>query len=381
MPFKLESYLKDINSSDDILKYFPSLKSLKTTPQDNYYHGEGDVFTHTLMVLDELVKLPSYYNSTAEEQLIMFYAALFHDIAKPICTKIENDKITSKGHSAKGAVDARILMYKKYTPFNIRESICNIIANHQVPFFAFNDKPTENRPQKSAEYIAISLSHQVNLKHLITVAKADMLGRKFEKKQDCMDDICLFEELVQELGIYESSYTFASNVSKMKYFDSYGAIPPDMEYYDSVNQNTCKILCGLPGSGKSYFRNNSSIKNFVSFDDTIEELNLKRGTKEAGKAVQVVYERMKEFARSNEDFIFDSTNISKVRRNVILNLCKSYNIRYDIEYFEVDETTANLRILTRNNTLSYDKVKDMMYKWEVPTSLEAYNVQYYIKDA
>lgn len=57
----------------DLLQYIlPEVKALQGVEQDIYYHAEGDVYVHTLMVLDKT-------KSTVVSQL----AALLHDIGKP----------------------------------------------------------------------------------------------------------------------------------------------------------------------------------------------------------------------------------------------------------------------------------------------------------
>ena len=45
---------------DACLAAFPALELAKTTPQDPRYHGEGDVWTHTKMVMEALLALPQY---------------------------------------------------------------------------------------------------------------------------------------------------------------------------------------------------------------------------------------------------------------------------------------------------------------------------------
>ena len=74
---------------------------------------------------------------------LMFFGGAVTDISKPACTVHEDDgRITSKGHlNKRGADDARIMLWKMTIHLIRREKICNIIATHQVPFFAFDDKP------------------------------------------------------------------------------------------------------------------------------------------------------------------------------------------------------------------------------------------------
>lgn len=61
------------------LDAFPQLERAKTTPQDPLYHAEGDVWTHTQMVVTELLQDSDYAGLMAEEREIVFLAALLHD--------------------------------------------------------------------------------------------------------------------------------------------------------------------------------------------------------------------------------------------------------------------------------------------------------------
>nr|WED68849.1 HD domain-containing protein [Pectobacterium colocasium] len=107
------------------------------TPQEPRYHGEGDVWTHTIMVVESLLQLPDYQTATREQQEILFFAALLHDVAKYRTTVIDpvTGQIGQPGHSRKGAIDARVLLWDAGVPFAVREAICRLIAVHQVPRF------------------------------------------------------------------------------------------------------------------------------------------------------------------------------------------------------------------------------------------------------
>ena len=63
------------------LEAFPVLALAKTTPQDPRYHAEGDVWTHTTMVLDELVAMPDYRAASRADRELLFLAALLHDVS------------------------------------------------------------------------------------------------------------------------------------------------------------------------------------------------------------------------------------------------------------------------------------------------------------
>lgn len=90
---------------------------LKSVPQSNKHHAEGDVFTHTRMVRsrlpmaidfikkDQSVNQNSIFsyldmNISPQEEKILKMAAWFHDIGKASATKVDLDtgKITAHGH-------------------------------------------------------------------------------------------------------------------------------------------------------------------------------------------------------------------------------------------------------------------------------------------
>ena len=223
-----------VSEFEQFIELFPLLKELATTPQDKYYHGEGDVWTHTKMVCEALFTLPEYQSANYRDKFVMFYSALLHDISKPACTKFEdNGKISSAGHSKRGAIDSRIMLWKAGVPFDIREDIVNIIATHQVPFFAFADKakPGVDKPIRTPEYIAHQLSWQLPLNLLINVATADMIGRYFPEKQNSLDDIELFKVVAQEQNCYTQPKQFPDEFTKLEYFRTTGAISPDYPFF------------------------------------------------------------------------------------------------------------------------------------------------------
>ena len=82
---------------------FSMLLKLKGSPQPLKYHPEGDVWNHTLLVIDEAAKR----RHQSSDALTFMWAALLHDLGKPGTTKIKNGKIISYGHDTLGAKLAR----------------------------------------------------------------------------------------------------------------------------------------------------------------------------------------------------------------------------------------------------------------------------------
>lgn len=367
-----------VNDFDVFIELFPALKELAVTPQDAYYHGEGDVWTHTKMVCQSLFSLPDYNQANYRDKFVMFYSALLHDVSKPACTKFEeNGKITSAGHSKRGAIDTRIMLWKIGVPFDIREDIVNIIATHQVPFFAFADKPKvgSNKPLRTPEYIANQLSWQLPLNLLINVATADMLGRYYPEKQNSLDDIELFKEVALEQGCYDKPRVFPDDATRLEYFRSTGSISPDYPFFKEKGSEVI-VLSGLPAVGKNtWVEQNAKGLEVLSYDDAKEALGLVQGDN-VGKAVHMVTDRAKELLRKKEPFVWNATHLSSQMRNKTLDLLFNYNAQINLVYLEAPEEEIKRRNSQRDTTLPNSKIDEMLFRWEVPTKLEAHTVTY-----
>lgn len=360
-----------------LMEQFPKLIKLSTTPQDPTHHAEGDVWTHTKMVIDELMKLDAYKSATEDNRFIMFYAALLHDIAKPDCTVIDsNGRVTSAGHSKRGSVDVRILLWRKDVPFYIRESICNITATHQVPFFVFQaPKEGSNKTLRSPEYIARQLSWQLPLNLLINVARADMKGRICQDAEAYLEDLELFEALAFEDGCLYEPKKFPDNVTRMKYFQSCGGIACDYPFFKERGSDVI-LLSGLPASGKNeWVKNNHANLPILSFDDAKEELGIAQG-KNPGAAVHRVIDSAKKLLAAKEPFIWNATHIASSMRQKSLDLLYQYGAQVTIVYLEVPEHEIKRRNSARNSTLPNSKIEEMLFRWDVPTPIEAHKVNY-----
>jgi hypothetical protein len=78
--------------------------AMANCPQDAAWHSEGDVWTHTKMVLGEVTTLNEWPSLTSYEQTVLIFTALFHDVAKPLTTEVDlaTGRIRSPKHAVKG---------------------------------------------------------------------------------------------------------------------------------------------------------------------------------------------------------------------------------------------------------------------------------------
>lgn len=354
------------------LRAFPSLEFAKQTPQ-GAYHREGDVWTHTKMVLNELLALPAYQSSPRADQEILYLAALLHDIAKYSTTVIDPDtgNISQPGHSARGAVDARIALWDLGVPFAVREAICGLIRVHQLPFFA----TTGSRNGKSPEFIVRELSWQARISLLSTLAEADMRGRICDDKQGVLNNIDQFRNLAREEGCYDTPRHFADAHTRVRYFRG-ANVHPDYPLYQEKGSEVT-VMAGLPASGKNhYVTTHLHGLPVLSFDDMLEELGMRHG-KNNGKAAHAAVDRAKELLRKKAPFVWNATNISDLMRTKCLDLLYRYDAQVRIVYIEQPRPVLLRRNKSRDTTLTNKALEAMLHRWNPPLVTEAHSVEYF----
>ncbi len=340
---------------------FPGLAArLAATPQDPIHHAEGDVWTHTQMVVDALLAAPAYKDLGPAERGVVFYAALLHDMSKPETTREENGRVIAPGHSAKGAIAARVALWEHGVPFLLREQVCRLIETHQVPFFAFNSR--RNVP---AEFTARLLAADRSIKLLCMLAEADMRGRICHDQQAVLDDIALFAEQAKELGCYEAPYPFPDEATRLAYFRSQGQRFPDEPVF-LEKQFTVTLLSGLPASGKSTWADQLDPSTpIVSYDDLREELGFKHG-EGTGTIVHAADDRMREHLRAQRPFVVNATHLSRQMRSRTLERIREYGGQVKVLYFEAPKHEILSRNRQRDSSLTNEKLLKMVSRWEVP---------------
>lgn len=355
----------------------PALQPLARTPQAPRYHGEGDVWTHTQMVTEALCALPDYAVACAERRFTLFYAALLHDIAKPACTRIDpaTGHTGQPAHSARGAIDARIILWRSGVPFALREAICRLIFAHQIPFFALHG----NRAGQTPEFIVRRLSHALCIRELAALAEADMRGRIAADAESVLLDIELFRELAREEGCYDTPRRFADPRLRMRYFNG-ADLHPDYEYHHEPGAQVT-VLSGLPASGKNtWIAQHGGGRTIVGFDDAREALGLKHGEND-GRAAHYAVEQAKSLLREKAPFIWNATHLSRQMRSKTLDLLYAYGAEVTVVYLEAPEQVILARNAKRDTTLKNEAILHMLHRWEVVQPDEADHVCYLSQEA
>ncbi len=85
------------------LKLYPELEALIGCKQDGRWHPEGDVWTHTCLVSDEAARLKRERKLNSKDQQVLMFAALCHDLGKPVVTYVnDNGLVLAPKHAQAG---------------------------------------------------------------------------------------------------------------------------------------------------------------------------------------------------------------------------------------------------------------------------------------
>jgi tRNA nucleotidyltransferase (CCA-adding enzyme) len=151
---------------------FPELKALVGCEQEPEWHPEGDVWVHTLQVLD---RARERINDLERPQaLTVMLGALCHDLGKPATTAFIDGRIRSPFHEEAGVAPTHALLdrlnVQSFDGYDVRGQVIGIVANHLKPG-AFHKVP--NVSDGAFRRLAL----KVDLELLARVAKSDCLGR------------------------------------------------------------------------------------------------------------------------------------------------------------------------------------------------------------
>lgn len=352
---------------------FPDwINSMKNCPQEPDYHLEGDVWTHTKMVMNALIENTDFQSLNETEREILFFTALLHDVGKPYTLKRDEDngRITSKGHSKRGSKESRIMLWFAGAPPYIRENIANLITHHQLPY---------TWEKKASIFELREISQSVNMKLLCNLSLADAIGRitrPVQEKNLIIDRVKLFKYACEDENCLTQpwTYDFSNPHAERLYWEGKGDVFEGRDVFWEKGSEVI-LLSGLPASGKDYWCElYGKDLPVLSLDTLREKMKIKNNSKAKGEAIQLMNEMARELLRDNAPFIWNATHFSTSMREKNINLLRQYGATVRIVHLESDYNTLIKRNNERGSTLPSSKIIDMAWKWEPALPTEAHEV-------
>lgn len=143
---------------------FQVLNRQQFTEQSRIHHPEGNVWNHTLLVVDQAAQR----KAESTDARVFMWAALLHDIGKPDTTRIRNGKITAYDHDKIGAELTKkfLSVFTEDTDFIM--SVARLVRYHMQLLFVLKDMPFQDIE---------GMKKHVNIHDVALLGLCDRLGR------------------------------------------------------------------------------------------------------------------------------------------------------------------------------------------------------------
>ncbi len=149
------------------ISHYPELQALEGCPQDPEWHPEGDVWTHTLHVMDAFTE-----ERVGEEweDLVVGLGCLCHDLGKPATTVLSEGRYRSPNHEAMGEEPTRSFLARLTAQETLAQEIVPLVREHLKPFQLHSAGAGPAAIRRLARRVG-------RIDRLVRLARADHKGR------------------------------------------------------------------------------------------------------------------------------------------------------------------------------------------------------------
>lgn len=159
-------YLDEVYHNPLFREYpFIMLFELKKTGQSPLHHPEGNVWNHTLLVVDEAAKI----KEKSENRTALMWAAYLHDVGKPSTTRTIKGRLTAYDHDKVGSELSKKFLEVFTDDIEFVNAVSNLIRYHMQILFVVKDLPF-------ADIEGLRLN--TDIRELALLGLCNRLGRK-----------------------------------------------------------------------------------------------------------------------------------------------------------------------------------------------------------
>lgn len=384
---------------------FGLLDEMSATEQDPEWHAEGNVATHTAMVLAEAYNelLDDAMDLDESRRRILLLAAVLHDIAKPITTVRREiggrERVVSPRHAERGR---SWLVYRLgHLGISAREiaGVLGLVGFHHHPRkLVADDQPA---------YFWRRLAREADVRLLYHLERADIRGRKHENRENELEVLELFRLECEQLGIWNNDNPWRDWEEALE--AELTLLPPERrsravslivsegERGSSLapwnawmrtheireSSKTFTLLVGVSGSGKTtWVHQLPSDTVVVSLDEIRTEVSGNPSDqKHNGRVIQLAKERLREALRQECNIVWEGTNLREDQRRMLIGLAEDYGAFTQIVGFQTMTGILRRRNDMREKPVPANILERQIERIQWPTVDEAHEFRVLFSDS
>lgn len=122
-------FFRVLRRMDQLNTWFGEVAALIGVEQNPKYHAEGDVWEHTMMVVDAAAD----YRGQVSDPLVLMLSALTHDLGKAVATRCIDGVLHAYGHETQGLPLVRALLERLWGNSRRLCGVLELVEHHMRP--------------------------------------------------------------------------------------------------------------------------------------------------------------------------------------------------------------------------------------------------------